>query len=230
MSSGLHRKTGARKQNVDKEDRPMTDEPCRPLGGIVLCGGQSRRMGQPKAWLPWGEQTMLAHVVGLLQRECDPVVVVAAADQSLPSLPQGVEIVRDEVPDLGPLGGLMVGLQALEPHVPAVYVSSCDVPLLKPAFVRAVAEQLDDMEVAVPVDDRYHYPLAAVYRPRLAQTVRRLVALGTRRPVALFDSVACQRVPVDELRRVDPELESLVNINTHDDYRRALQAAGLQPP
>ena len=48
------------------------------VGGIVLCGGQSRRMGRPKAWLPFAGETMLARVVRLLSEAVSPIVVVAS--------------------------------------------------------------------------------------------------------------------------------------------------------
>ncbi len=64
-------------------------------GGIVLCGGRSTRMGSPKALLPFGSETMLQRVVRLLGSVVSPIVVVAAPDQQLPPLPQGIVITRD---------------------------------------------------------------------------------------------------------------------------------------
>jgi molybdenum cofactor guanylyltransferase len=66
-------------------------------GGIVLCGGESRRMGRPKAWLPFAGELMLPRVVRLLGEVVAPVVVVAAPGQDVPPLPAGVEVVRDEL-------------------------------------------------------------------------------------------------------------------------------------
>ncbi len=111
-------------------------------GGIVLCGGRSSRMGAPKAWLPFGGELMLPRVVRVLREAVGPVVVVAAPGQDVPPLPAGVVIVRDDVEGRGPLGGLAAGLAALEGKADAVYLSSCDVPLLTPAFVARVIELL----------------------------------------------------------------------------------------
>ncbi len=107
------------------------------VGGIVLCGGQSRRMGQPKATLPFGSEIMLTRVLRLLGEAVGPRLVVAAPSQELPALPADVRIVRDRAAGLGPLEGLFCGLSALRPRVDAAYVSGCDVPLLRPQFVRA---------------------------------------------------------------------------------------------
>ncbi len=113
-------------------------------GGIVLCGGESSRMGRPKAWLPFGAEFMLQRVVRVLREVVEPVVVVAAPNQDVPPLPPGVMIARDEVGGNGPLGGLAAGLAALAGRCDAVYLSSCDVPLLRAAFVRRVIEGLEE--------------------------------------------------------------------------------------
>jgi molybdopterin-guanine dinucleotide biosynthesis protein A len=66
------------------------------VGGIVVCGGKSSRMGRAKAWLELGRETFLQRVVRVLGEVVSPVVVVAAVGQELPPLPDDVEIVRDE--------------------------------------------------------------------------------------------------------------------------------------
>ena len=101
-------------------------------------------MGRPKAWLAFGAEFMLQRVVRVLRDAVEPVVVVAAPDQDVPPLPEGVEIARDEIGGKGPLGGLAAGLAALEGRCDAVYLSSCDVPLLRAAFVRRVCEGLEE--------------------------------------------------------------------------------------
>lgn len=197
------------------------------VGGIVLCGGKSSRMGRPKLSLPFGRESMLQRVVRIVQEVVSPVVVVAAPGQSLPKLAYDVIIARDEKEGLGPLGGLSVGLSVLQPRVDAAYASSCDVPLLLPAFVRRMAALLGEHDVAIPFDGQYHHPLAAVYRTRLADDASALVAEQRLRPVFLLDRCECRLVDVQELRSVDPELCSLRNINTQQAYDEALAAAGL---
>src|SRR5271170_2062710 len=105
------------------------------VGGIVLCGGQSRRMGTSKAWLAFAGETLLQRIVRLLSEVVQPIVVVAAAGQELPPLPSDVVTIHDLVPDLGPLQGLADGLAALMGRAEAAFVSSCDTPLLRPQFV-----------------------------------------------------------------------------------------------
>src|SRR5262249_52205995 len=159
------------------------------VAGIVLCGGQSSRMGKPKAWLPFAGQPMVARVVGLLGEAVSPLVVVAAPGQDVPSLPPEVEVVRDPERGRGPLQGLGAGLQALQGKADAAYLSSCDVPFLRPAFVRRLIDLLGEHSICVPEVGGYKHPLAAVYRLGVAPVVGRLLAEDRLRPAFLFGEV-----------------------------------------
>lgn len=200
------------------------------LGGIVLCGGQSSRMGRPKAWLPFGGETMLQRVVRLLGQVVCPIVVVAAPRQELPSLPAGTVVAHDAREGRGPLEGLQAGLSALPAEVPAAYATSCDVPLLVTGFVQRLSELLAGHDVVVPVDEEGYHPLAAVYRTRVLPQVAALLAADQLRPVFLYEHVDTLRVAVAGLRDVDPYLDSLANVNRPQDYAAAVIRAGFTLP
>ena len=200
----------------------MHDSP--RIAGIVLCGGKSSRMGREKAWLPVGDETMLARVVRILSGVVSPIVVVAAQGQELPELPQGVLLARDEHDSLGPLAGIAAGLARLAGECDAAYVSSCDAPLLAPAFVEKMIDSLDDYDLVIPRDGKFHHPLAAVYRTSLAPAIEAQVAARRLRTAYMLHLCKAREIDVAELRAVDPELRSLWNINTPDDYRAALLA------
>lgn len=196
------------------------------IAGIVLCGGRSSRMGRPKAWLPFGDETMLQRVVRTLSDVVSPVVVVAAPDQDVPTVSSDIEIVRDDQEGLGPLAGLAAGLTALHGQVDAAYASSCDVPLLNIGFVQAVISHLGEHDLAIPRDEGYHHPLAAVYRTSLGERCEALLGEGRRRPFDLVATSDACEIDVAELRSVDPNLDSLRNANTPEDYEALLRQAG----
>lgn len=178
--------------------------------------------------LPFGPECMLQRVVRLMSQVIAPanIVVVAASRQSLPPLPPEVRVTRDEHEDRGPLEGLAAGLRCLGNDVDAAYVTSCDVPLLVPAFVTEMFAKLGDHEIAVPFDPQHQHPLAAVYRSTVLQQVERLLLSNQLRVRLLFDAVSTYYVATDELRGVDPNLTTLENLNSPADYRKALFAAG----
>ena len=194
--------------------------------GIVLCGGKSTRMGTSKALLPFGPETMLQRVVRLLGDVVSPIVVVAAVDQELPPLPGDVIITRDENEGRGPLEGLRAGLKALPATADAAYVTSCDVPLLQTGFVQQMIERAEGYDVAVMDIGGFTHPLSAVYRRATLSSIEDLLANNRLRPVFLFDAVKTRRVKPEEMT-ADPELRTLRNLNTREDYERALVEAGL---
>ena len=197
--------------------------------GIVLCGGESRRMGQPKATLPFGDEVMLERVLRVLGEVVDPRFVVAAPSQSLPILPPEVTLIRDRTEGRGPLEGLYCGLQAACAIAEVAYVTACDVPLLKPSFVSRIIDLLDTWDVVVPVEGAFHHPLSAVYRTRVSDTIRELLERNECRLISFYDRVATRRIDVAELRDVDPQLQSLMNVNSPEDHAAALRLAGLDP-
>jgi molybdenum cofactor guanylyltransferase len=195
------------------------------VGGIVLCGGQSRRMGRPKAWLPFAGEMMLPRVVRLLSEVVQPIVVVAAPDQNVPPLPDEVILARDEEKGRGPLQGLAAGMAALKDRVDAAYLSSCDVPFLRPVFVQRLIDLLGEHDVCVPRVGEFHHPLAAVYRLRVVDAVAKLLAENRLRPIFLFEAVPTRIVEAAELADVDPAFQTLRNLNTPEDYQKALAGA-----
>jgi molybdopterin-guanine dinucleotide biosynthesis protein A len=198
-------------------------------GGIVLAGGKSTRMGTSKAMLAFGPETMLQRVVRLLGAVVSPIVVVAAGEQQLPELPVDVLIARDEREARGPLEGLRAGLKALPDSVNSAYVTSCDVPLLVPAFVERMIELLGEHDIAVMEIDGFTHPLSAVYRRSTLPNVESLLAQDRLRPAFLFDAVRTRRVQPVEMTSVDPDLSTLRNLNTREDYVRALSDARANP-
>ena len=182
-------------------------------------------MGQPKAWLPFGPERLLQRLVRQVSLAVSPVLVVSATDQDLPSV--DVPIVRDSAPDCGPLEGLATGLKALQGQVDAAFVTSCDVPFLRPTLIRRLIELLDDRWACVPrIDGRWH-PLTAVYRLEALEIALQMLAAGQRRMIDLVQSLPTRIVEAVELRDVDPTLASFRNVNTPEDYASALREFAL---
>ncbi len=191
-------------------------------------------MGSPKAALEWHGSTLLRRVTGIVARVVNgPVIVVRAPGQPLPPLGAGVEIVDDATEGRGPLQGLAGGLRAIGDRASVAYLSSTDVPLLHPAFVRRVVGALgDDQDVVLPEIGGHRQPLAAAYRTSLLAVVEELIAADRLKPAFIFDR--CRVLRLGEpalladsaLARADPELSSVQNLNEQADYRRARALPG----
>lgn len=200
------------------------------VAGVVLAGGRSTRMGTSKAALEWHGSTLVRRVAGIVARSVDgPMFVVAAPGQCLPTLPPEIAVVADPREGRGPLQGLAVGLAAAA-AVPAsvAFVCSTDMPLLHPAVVRRVVAGLHrSVDVALPVVHGRRQPLVAAYRTTLAGPVADWVDGGERRMTVVAERSRVNVLQSRDLladaavRAADPELSSLSNLNTPQDYRAA---------
>jgi molybdopterin-guanine dinucleotide biosynthesis protein A len=196
--------------------------------GIVLAGGRSTRMGRDKASLPFGQATLLDHVVAIVRQISDDVIVVCRPDQSVPA---GVRVAHDAVADQGPLAGLAAGLaavQALRPEDPqalAIAVA-CDMPLVKPAVLERLLATIGDADIAVAEVDGHASVLCGVYRPAVGSVANDLLRSDERRVMALLDRVNVKRVDAASFRDIDPQLESFVSCDTPEAYQDALARTG----
>lgn len=203
--------------------------------GVVLAGGRSSRMGTAKAALEWHGSTLLRRVTGIVGRAVDGlVIVVQAPGQELPTLDRRVLVREDPEEGRGPMQGLAVGLAAAAQHASVAFVCSTDLPFLHSAFVTAVLHGFDPApggdaspDVVLPNVGGYRQPMAAGYRTGLAPRVEKLIDAQRMRPAHLFEEVLVRQLDEStlladtRLARADPELDSVFNVNTPDDYRAA---------
>lgn len=197
---------------------------------IVLAGGQSTRMGRPKALLDWHGSTLLRRAVGLVSRAVDgPVVVVRAAGQALPALPRETELAEDALQARGPLQGMAAGFAAIGDRAEIVFVSGVDAPLLHPALIaRVIASLHDGDDVALPQAHGFPHPLAAAYRAAtVAPLIDALLAEGSLGTKPLMRRCRVRRLDEPALladpavAALDPELRSLDNLNDPAEYAAA---------
>jgi len=193
------------------------------VGGIVLCGGAGRRMGRPKAELPFGGEMLLRRIVRIVSTVVQPVVVARRRGQTVPELPAGVLVVEDAVEDAGPLAGIAAGFAALADTCEAAFVCSCDHPLLVPQFVRALIAFLGDAPGVVPSHEGREHPLLAVYRLETAAVVAEMLAAGQHRAQDFARRCGARVVPAADLCEAAPDLHSMLNVNDPEAYQGALR-------
>ena len=187
-------------------------------------------MGQPKALLPVPPDgsPLLLQIFQRLQPLVDRVVVVLneawIAEQA--RLPASVTLVADRYPETGVLGGIATGLQACNDW--AILVA-CDMPFLNPrlfAHLQTLASEpenaQDRWDAVVPFISGYAEPFHALYHRRCLPVIEQQLARGERRANIFYPEVRLRRVEEDELRTVDPQLRSFVNVNTPEDWQQAL--------
>jgi molybdopterin-guanine dinucleotide biosynthesis protein A/molybdopterin converting factor small subunit len=196
----------------------MNQAPAEEATAVILAGGKSSRMGQPKALLLFAGEPLIVHLVRRLGQLFSDIVVVAAPEQELPALSS--TIVRDDVAHQGPVGGIYYGLNAARREI--CFVTSCDAPFLNLRLIAYLMGQISDFDVVVPfIQDRYQ-PLHAVYRKQVAPLLKEQLERGELRPIFLYDKVRTRKITEAEMHPHDPESLSFLNMNTPEDYQAAL--------
>jgi molybdopterin-guanine dinucleotide biosynthesis protein A len=200
-----------------------------PVAGVVLAGGQSRRLGRDKAVEPFWGQPLIRRVIDRVAPVTQEIVVVvadAARGQSLP-LESRHRVAVDRYPGGGSLGGIFSGLAAAR-H-PWALVVSCDMPFLNPSLLRHMLSLRQDADAVVPVVDGRPEPTHALYFKACLPHIEARIQAGELKISGFFDQVRVRYLAEDEVRRFDPEGLSFFNVNTPEDLARALAlAAGPQ--
>jgi molybdopterin-guanine dinucleotide biosynthesis protein A len=203
---------------------------------IILAGGRSSRMGRAKPALPFGQVTILQRIIAELRLVFDDVIVVSAPalaeafdPNELVSGTTGVRLIRDEVEYAGPAVALARGLVVARNEIS--FVCSCDLPLLRAEVAQALCDWLREMPAScaavIPEISGRLQPLAAAYRSTCGPIIAAIAADGESRLTAITMRLNTRQAGEAELRRLDPELLSFLNVNTPEDYARALRLAGL---
>jgi molybdopterin-guanine dinucleotide biosynthesis protein A len=194
--------------------------------GAVLAGGRSSRLGgRPKAFLPLepGGAPLILRVLGALEGLVDPVLISTASPPPPALEALGKAIVPDRHPGTGPLGALASVLEASPRE--HVLVVACDMPSLsRPLLAELVriAREHPDARAIVPRTAAGLHPLHAVYARALLPELRERLRAGRLALHEALYAVHALEVSEEELRRHDPTLASLENLNTPEDLARAV--------
>jgi len=193
--------------------------------GIILCGGRSRRFGKDKALLTIDGVPMVRRMAGRISPVVDEIIIAArdpAQHESLAAIsaiPDGAEVVCDHVLGYGPVAGILAGLSASKSEYSICL--ACDLPYVNPDVIDALfgCAKANNSDVAIPKHpDGVLEPLHAVYGRSMVGACRD--AMGEeehtiRGAISLLDDVLF--VPVESLRRFDPDLRTFLNVNYPED-------------
>lgn len=184
-----------------------------PVWGLVLSGGQSRRMGRDKALLEHGGATALSRAVALLGRQLERVFVSVRADQADDPERRRFARVVDRYTDIGPAAGILSALEAY-PDV-SWLVLACDLPNVDDATIRFLLRHRSERPFTAfrSSRDGLPEPLCAIYRPGAQASVSAFVA----------DGIVCPRkmmIRSDAALLDLPDAHALDNVNTPEDLER----------
>lgn len=185
------------------------------VSALILAGGRSRRMGRDKALIELGGMTLLERTARQAAGVFEQVWISGTADLARLGFP----VIPDREPGLGPIGGIITGLESIE--TPWLFALPCDSPFLSGAFLRGLAALTADCEVVIPRRNQFYEPLHALYARACLPALRELVAQGERQIIKLYPMVRVKEVGEDLLNQWDPEGLAFFNVNTPEDLKQA---------
>ena len=189
------------------------------FSAAILAGGQARRLGGvDKSALAVGTSSILDRQLSLLRALTPHILIVADASRA-PAV--DVPVVADRIPGAGSLGGLYTAL--MDAPTDQVLVIACDMPFLTAPFLRRLAARGVDVDVAVPRSAAGRHPLCASYTRGVAGHLKARIERGDLRVREALDGLDVRELGPDELAEFDPDGLLLLNVNTPDDYAKALK-------
>jgi molybdenum cofactor guanylyltransferase len=201
-----------------------------PLTGVVLAGGQNRRMGgESKALLRLAGQTFLARQLTEMSMVCQELLVITNEPgryrEEISLLGSVARCLPDLEPGAGPLSGLQAAMHAAANEV--LWIVACDMPLLSAAAAVSLAElrQSEDLDAAIPRLQSRVQPLHGIYQRRCLDTVEQQLRAGDYRMMQLLSRLRIAYREDDEFKRCGVGLHFTRNVNDPSDYARLLEEA-----
>lgn len=180
------------------------------ITGIILAGGQSKRMGTDKALLQVEGEVLLAKAIRLCESCCSEIIVSSGnsdhADFGYPMLP-------DEVVGCGPLGGVYTCLKASKNTWN--FVISVDAAFVVNHFLRFLIKERGDFDAIVPFSDEGKEPLIALYNKSSLGKIEEFMDLGILKMHRLINSMNTKWVDANEWIKRYPRL--FYNLNGPED-------------
>jgi molybdopterin-guanine dinucleotide biosynthesis protein A len=195
--------------------------PIENITGVVLAGGKSSRMGTDKALARMGQETLVERCVATMAQCFRQNILIA--NRAEPFAHLKLPVYGDEVPDLGPLGGIHTGLRHAE--TPAVFVVACDMPFLDADLIREMALALGDFDaVAARIEGKFE-PLHAGYQRRILPTIESRIQSGDYSVNRLLGLLRVRAFTEAELDRHANWRRTFLNVNTPEELERARKLA-----
>jgi molybdopterin-guanine dinucleotide biosynthesis protein A len=191
------------------------------LSVVIQAGGQSRRMGQNKALLPFKGQPLIQRVVDRVRLLADELLITTNGPELYQFL--NLPMFADLLPGTGAPGGLYTALSAAS--YPLVAVIACDMPFVSADLLGYERDLYGaDWDVVIPRLNSGWEPLHAIYRRETClPKIRKALDENRLRMDSWFGEVQIRNLLEEEIRRIDPDLRSFRNINTPEEFKQAEQ-------
>jgi molybdenum cofactor guanylyltransferase len=199
----------------------------RHIGGFILAGGESSRMGRDKALLELGGGMLIARTANLIISVTSNCMIVGEAKRFDSACGNGerqmngLRVIPDEFPGGGPLGGIATALHASTAEWNLIV--ACDLPYLTREWLEYLIERAmkSSSDAVLPMNERGAEPLCAMYRKQAEREIRSALARGTRKVTDGLAALPTEFIEPREWKRFDSDGLLFKNMNSPEDYEEA---------
>ncbi len=184
------------------------------ITGVILAGGESRRMGSDKSLLPFHGARFIDHTYRTMAELFAEVIIVTNSPDLYNSIP------CRKVPDIYSAQGSLAGIHSGLCHAgnDTAFIVACDMPFINPEAITQLCIRATEGDVVIPIGTHGPEPLHALYNKRCIPAMESALDGGKKRIVGFFSQVKVVEVAIADLSPIDPEEHSFLNVNTPQEY------------
>jgi molybdopterin-guanine dinucleotide biosynthesis protein A len=190
---------------------------------IILAGGRGKRMGyREKALMVINGKPLVTYVIKSLEMVVDEIIISVrdkAQGELLNSIFPGYTYACDEFENKGPLSGILSGLTLCRNEF--CFIAACDMPFINEDVVKMLFRMCEAHDAAIPRwEDGFLEPLHSVYRcETMIRETRKAIESGESIILAPIFRMNINYMDIENIRKIDPDLRTLININTPEDMK-----------
>ena len=198
------------------------------ITGVILAGGESKRMGRDKSTLEFSGDRLIKKTVQLFKSLFPDVIVISKETDHLKDL--DCPVIEDMVPDRGAMIGILTAFKNSTKE--AIFVAACDMPFLNKELISYIISEGSGFDVALPVVAGKRHPLHGLYSRASSGPMSEALKKGKKSLNAFINSLAPEKVRLideEEIKQIDAEALSLFNMNTVEEFEMAKNIVDKSP-
>jgi len=195
------------------------------MTGTILAGGENRRIPLLKGYIEINGKRIIDRNIGVMKSLFEKVVI----STNTPELYFycGAPMIGDIAPQKGPLTGIFSVLTNVEDN--AIFVAACDMPFLNERLIKYMVDKYNNsnsgankQDAVIPVYEGNPQPLLGIYSKNILSVVEERLNKGLRKLKDMLTEISVLYIKEEEIKQIDPEGRSFLNINTIEDYERVI--------
>jgi molybdopterin-guanine dinucleotide biosynthesis protein A len=189
------------------------------MDALILAGGENKRFPVIKGFLEVDGKRVIESNIELLSKIFDRVIISANDPELYFYL--GATMVGDVVEYRGPMTGILSALTI--PEVSEIFVTACDMPFINTMLIKYIVDKWEkEYDAVIPIFDDKPQPLLGIYSKRIAKSMEQSIKNGDRSLREFLRGINVLYIKEEEVRNIDPEGRSFININTIEDFQKEI--------